>query len=309
MKCVCPMGGDRTCPENCPLAIWANLSPTDRKAQRKAIVEVLYKQGFTMEVIATQLGVSQRQISRDLEDFNLDAKSKLKPAKTASNPKGSGRPKGTNSRRRKNTGPDAAEAAKAIIDGKTYKEAESDSGLSNTVLRAAVAREEGRREAEPTITADMLSMTAQQKLDLAIRQHKRKLDAEFVDSVAAECRKQMDEIWLPDCQKRLDQAEELLKSRIKGAMPRAKYRIILSCLHADSRKSVSEGRLNEAFHAFEKLESVLCSEAEMPTPRIPFPRTWEERMAMKSKVAATRKAKRSNGREISPRRRMFIGTV
>jgi hypothetical protein len=286
-------------PENCPITTHAALSPSERKVRRQSLARKLYAQGFTMEVIATQLGVSQRQISTDLEGLEVASK----PPR----PKG-GRPKGSNSRR-KNTSPDAAEAAKAIIEGQTYKEAESDSGLSNTVLRAAVAREEGRREAEPTITADMLSMTAQQKLDLAIRQHKRKLDAEFVDSVAAECRKQMDEIWLPDCQKRLDQAEELLKSRIKGAMPRAKYRIILSCLHADSRKSVSEGRLNEAFHAFEKLESVLCSEAEMPTPRIPFPRTWEERMAMKSKVAATRKAKRSNGREISPRRRMFIGTV
>jgi hypothetical protein len=277
-------------PENCPITAHAALSPSERKVQRQSHARKLYEQGFTMEVIAMQLGVSQRQISRDLEGLDMTSK----PLR----PKG-GRPKGGNSRRRKNTSPDAAEAAKAIIEGKTYKEAESDSGLSNTVLRAAVAREEGRREAEPTITADMLSMTAQQKLDLAIRQHKRKLDAEFVDSVAAECRKQMDEIWLPNCQERLDQAEELLKSRIKGAMPRAKYRIILSCLHVDSRKSVSDGRLNEAFHAFEKLESVLCSETEMPTQRIPFPRTWEERMAMKSKVAATRKAKQSNGKEIA----------
>ena len=59
MKCVCPMGGDRTCPDDCLLAVWANLPTNDRKTRRKPIAEQLYKQGFTMEQIATQLGVSQ----------------------------------------------------------------------------------------------------------------------------------------------------------------------------------------------------------------------------------------------------------
>lgn len=300
MKCVCPMGGDRTCPDDCLLAVWASMPPADQKSQRKPIAEKLYKQGFTMEQIATQLGVSQRTISEDLR--NLEAPSKSKPAKSASNPKGAGRPKGSAARaRRKNETASAEHAAAQILDGEwDYSQAEKETGLSNTPLRAAVAREEGRREAkaEPDIDPKSLSLTAQQKFEIVIRQHKRKLDAEFVDRVAAECRKQMDELWLPDCQKLLNQAEELLKSRTKGAISRAKYRIILSCLHADSRKSVSDERLNEAFRTFEKLEVVLCSEAEMPTPKIPFPRTWEERMAMKSKVAATRKAKQSNGKEL-----------
>jgi DeoR/GlpR family transcriptional regulator of sugar metabolism len=49
-------------------------------------VEQLYQQGFTMEVIATQLGVSVGTIHHDLR--NLSAADKLKPAKTASSPKG-----------------------------------------------------------------------------------------------------------------------------------------------------------------------------------------------------------------------------
>ena len=69
MKCVCPMGGDRTCPDDCPIAIWQVLSPSDRKAQRKPIAERLYRQGFTMEAIATQLGVTHVTISKDLRDF------------------------------------------------------------------------------------------------------------------------------------------------------------------------------------------------------------------------------------------------
>lgn len=54
----------------------------------------LYKQSFMQEQIAKQLGVSQSQIQRDLEEFNLPTMGKSKPAKTASNPKG-GRPKGS----------------------------------------------------------------------------------------------------------------------------------------------------------------------------------------------------------------------
>jgi hypothetical protein len=73
--------------------VWASLSPPDRKAQRKPIAEKLYKQGFTMEVIATQLGVSVYTISTDLKEFLGGLK--IKPAKTASNPKGAGRPKGS----------------------------------------------------------------------------------------------------------------------------------------------------------------------------------------------------------------------
>jgi hypothetical protein len=53
----------------------------------------LAKQGYTQEVIATQLGVSQATISGDLG--NLSTPDKLKPAKTATNPKGAGRPKGS----------------------------------------------------------------------------------------------------------------------------------------------------------------------------------------------------------------------
>jgi hypothetical protein len=52
-----------------------------------------YKQGFTMEEIATQLSVDKSQISRAL--VNCCDVQQSKPAKTASNPKGAGRPKGS----------------------------------------------------------------------------------------------------------------------------------------------------------------------------------------------------------------------
>jgi DeoR/GlpR family transcriptional regulator of sugar metabolism len=52
------------------------------------------KQGFTMEAIATQLGVSKMTISNDLKEI-VKSVDNQKHAKTASNPKGSGRRKGS----------------------------------------------------------------------------------------------------------------------------------------------------------------------------------------------------------------------
>jgi hypothetical protein len=141
------------------------------------------EQGFTMEQIATQLRVSKKTISLDLKEIVTEGNNS-KPVKTASNPKGAGRPKGSGAKaRRKNEAPAAEAAAQEIVDGtKTYRQVQEQTGFSDTVMRAAVAREEGRREAkaEPEIDPKSLSLTAQEKFEIAIRQHKRKLDAEAV---------------------------------------------------------------------------------------------------------------------------------
>ena len=72
MKCVCPMGGDRTCPDNCIIAAWYELPEDQRtKERRRPLVEQLAKQAYTQEAIARQLGVSQMTISRDIETLNI----------------------------------------------------------------------------------------------------------------------------------------------------------------------------------------------------------------------------------------------
>jgi hypothetical protein len=59
-----------------------------------------------------------------------------------------------------NTTVKAEVAARSVLDeGKTYAEAEALTGLSSTVLRSAIAREEGRREAPP-IGPDTMSHSA-----------------------------------------------------------------------------------------------------------------------------------------------------
>jgi predicted transcriptional regulator len=133
-----PAGGkEMKCgPQNCPITAHAALSPSERIVQRQSLARKLYERDFTQEQIAEQLGVSQTVISRDLDGLFV--------ANKPPRPKG-GRPKGSNSRR-KNTGPDAAEAAKTIIEGKTYKEAASDSGHAATRKAKQSNGEGGQRE-------------------------------------------------------------------------------------------------------------------------------------------------------------------
>jgi hypothetical protein len=277
------MGGNRTCPDDCPLAVWANLSPTDRKTQRKPVAERLYKQGFTMEQIATQLGVNHGTISRDLREFVHHAQIK-KPAKTPGNPKGAGRPKGTRK-------PGVVQKQRSINakpeDWQRFKEIAEAEGKT-------AAEKLGEIVAEPEIDRADLAMTAQQKLDAAIRQHKRKLDEEFEVRTREECKRWLNEISLPQYLKELTKLEQSISNR-KGIMDRITYRKILSCLHPDRvQDPILKKRYEEAFRLFTELEKRVLDEKESPTQFRKMPRTYEELMAMRAKVQAERRAKRNS---------------
>lgn len=307
MKCVCPMGGDRTCPDDCPLAIWATLSTKDRKAQRKPVAEQLYKQGFTMEAIATQLGVHHSQIVRDLREFVHDAQ--IKPAKTSTNPKGAGRPKGKKSKR---TGsPELrtydATVEKKVLDlldqGMSQEQAAADVGVNKHTVEVFVAREAGRAEAkaDPEIDSAALSMTAQQKLEAAIRQHKRKLDAEFEERCRVDCMRWLNDVGLPHYHKKLAELERSITSR-RGFMDAATYRKILVCLHPDRVSDEHlKKRYQEAFQIWSNLEKHVLDEKQSPTEFRTMPRTYQELMAMKAKVQAERRAKREARNKMMPR--------
>jgi len=120
------------------------------------------------------------------------------------------------------------------------------------------------------------------------RQH---LDAEFEQRVRDECRKRIEETILPSYNKSYAEYQEVIKAR-KGIMDKKTFMLIWSCLHPDSRKSVSAEKLNEAFLRFSKMELLLLDEKEHPTPTMQMPSTSEELMALKAKVAAERKTKR-----------------
>jgi hypothetical protein len=159
--------------------------------------------------------------------------------------------------------------------------AEQDAEIER--LKAAPPR---RREAE------QLSMTAQEKLGTAIRQHKRKLDMEFEVRVLDECKRRLNEMSLPQYAKELAELERSISNR-KGIMDRATFRKIRACLHPD--RVQDEGlkkSFAEAFRLFSELEKRVLDEKQSPTEFRKMPRTYEELMAMRRKVQEDRRAKR-----------------
>jgi hypothetical protein len=287
-------------PENCPLTAWTALSPSERKVQRQPLARKLYEQGFTMEQIATQFGVTHKTISKDLE--NCTQGTNQKRVKTATNPKGAGRPKGSTKPRggpkpeRRKTAPGVEQTAASLVldQGKTYEQVRDELGLKSVqTVKTAVAREEGRRE--PEVNRDELSMTAQQKFDAAIRQHKAKLDASYHKAVDERVRQRIDEIVLPHWKQKIDQAQELYQRR-RGLMTKETFNTIRRALHPDSRHSISDNKLAEAFDAFMALEKYLLNEKESPTEIGDLPRSWQEWEAAKQKTTKERRARYRAGR-------------
>jgi orotate phosphoribosyltransferase-like protein len=279
--------------ENCPIVPWATMSSTDRRAQRQAKAAELEGRGFTEKDIAALLGVNQATISRDLAD--LCAVHNSKPAKTASNPRGSGRPKGSQ-KRAKITDPFEARIITMADAGMSAPEIAAEVDIHPRVVGRLLQDEDIRREAKTVADIDpaSLSMTAQEKLEAAIRQHKRKLDFEFEARVLAECKSRMDAISLPHYAKELAELERSISSR-KGIMDRATYRKILSCLHPDRVSDpLLKKRFEEAFRLFTELEKRVLDEKQSPTTFRKMPRTYEELMAMKRKVQEERRARRTH---------------
>lgn len=198
-------------------------------------------------------------------------------------------------RPRKHDEAKAKYAASLVLDeGKTRDEAAAITGVQSVQLE--VERERGRREVlnNPQIDPGALALNAQQRLEAAIRQHKNKLDIEFEGRVQAELERIINETVLPQYNKEMAEARDIVESR-KGVLSREDYRLILSCLHPD--RVTDEGlkkRYERAFDAFKKKELVLCSEKEMPTSASAIPRSYAEMMKRRAEMKMKRSAK-SNG--------------
>ena len=294
MKCVCPMGGDRTCPDNCLIAVWHSLPEDQRtKDRRRPMVEALAKQGYTQEAIGIQLGVSHQTIGRDLETLSIVDNVKGQGRDTRGRKKSTGRPKGGRKERIKNTADTLTRAAELFLDkGMTRAEVMAETGITENQVQLAVERERGRREAIPDIDPATLSLTTQQKFEAAIAAHKRKLDLEFRDRILDEVRRRIDEMILPEWKRRIEEAKKLYKHR-RGAMDKATFNKIRRALHPDSRNSISDKVLAEAFDTFMNLEKFLLDEEASPTEIGPVPDSLAEWDKMRATANAKRKAKRS----------------
>jgi IS30 family transposase len=297
-------------PDGCPIVAFSDLTPAEQRVERKRMAKKMSDQGFTQEQIAKQLGVSQYTICKDLEG-NLLGTNKSKPAKTARNPKGAGRPKGSGRRssRGKETPKldDAREIVRTKLDADeaiSPHKLEKEHGISHVTFDMAIAAELARREAVAEKTAldqSHLSKTSQEKLDAAIRAHQRKLDAEFHQRVNARVKEFTDDTILPDWKKKIAEAQKLYEKR-KALMTKDTFNTIRRALHPDSRMSISDQKLGEAFEAFMALEKYLLDEKDSPTEFGALPRSYADWQAAKQKVAAARRAKREASRTaIRPR--------
>jgi len=245
-----------------------------------------------MEAIATQLGVAVNTIHHDLKSFSTIEK----PPR----PKG-GRPKGSTKPRQV-----ADKHAKivALADAGISKPAIAEqTGVGERMVDRVLEVESARRQGpvDPVIDRNMLSMTAQEKLDAVIRQHKQRLNAEFEKRVLDEVRKRIDEMILPHWKQKIAIADKLYKHR-RGAMDKATFNKIRRALHPDSRNSISDKMLADAFDTFMNLEKFLLDETNSPTDLSGLPETLADWEKAKKDAIAARRARHAKGESSTLRR-------
>jgi hypothetical protein len=143
-----------------------------------------------------------------------------------------------------------------------------------------------------------LSKTAREKIDVLLRKEKKRLAAGFEAAVNEETQKRINEIGLPYWQEQIDKSKTLYLQRTE-LMDKTTFNMIRRALHPDSRNSITDKKLAEAFDAFMALEKYLLSEKDSPTEWPTLPRTWEDWQKMKQAATAARRAKyaakRANG--------------
>jgi hypothetical protein len=277
----------------------AGMTKEDRQRQ----AERLYDggKGLSQTAIARMLGVTQTTIARDLLTLCNAHNVKDRSADTLGRKKTTGRP-----RVKGQTVPDTKVAAVAeairphVKDGESINQVDWSVKLgvgTNTVGRAVLA-ERARLDAVSTITRDMLSMSAQQKLDAAMRQYQKALDATFHDKVNARVKEFLEATILPIHRKEQSEAKRIMNAR-KGVMDKPTFKLIWSALHPDSRNSISDKKLAEAFDKFSTMEKLLLDEKNSPTEFQTIPTNWDE---LKRRASEKRKAARrsTSGKEVRP---------
>ncbi len=288
-------------PDGCPILAFSDLTPAEQRVERGRTAKKMYEEGFTQEQIAKQLGVTTMTICRDLEGFNI----MLKPPR----PKG-GRPKGKKSSGEKSKPADKPRteteqeqiAANLLAMGKNTKEIASQLGVGARRANFVIDAVKIRQNAEAKIDPSTLSLSAQQKLATAIKQHQQQLNAEYYKRIEEEIRKRLEETVLPHYREKQAEAEKVIKAR-KGVMDKATFNRIRRCLHPDSRQSVSDKILAEAFDAFMALEKILLDEKDAPPDFEQLPATYEAWEQMKRDAMTARKARRAAGNQSAMRPR------
>lgn len=243
-------------------------------------------------VIATRIGVSRATVQRAREQPTQNEqvdKRTGKDGKTRSAPKPKTGPKPEQRKFPPET--EKLIATRVLDEGKSYSEAGAEVGASNIVVRTSVAREEGRREHKEEAQAETfeLNVSDREKLHRAIKQAVKKLEADFERRVQDEIRQRIEDVVLPQYQKEMDDARQIIESR-RGIMTRRNYRRILAWLHPDRiADSEQKKQITEMFAFFSTLELVLCDEQEMTTQAGAMPRNYADLVKAREAVKAARR--------------------
>lgn len=186
------------------------------------------------------------------------------------------------------------EAGKPISPHKLEKEHD----ISHVTFDMAITAEIARKQAldNPPIDRATLSVSAQQKLECAIKQEKERLAAQYWRDVNVRVQAKVDEVLgekIRKMQEQYDFAKRTLEHR-RGVMTRKQYNQIRACLHTD--KQASDQEKNDAFILFTSFEASLLKEAEHPvvpqmTGAPPLPKTAAEWEALKRQATEGRRHK------------------
>jgi predicted transcriptional regulator len=245
------------------------------KEDRKRIAQRMYADPantHTQAQIAAVLGVSQRQISTDVGD--LEVVLNQNHARTERNPRGAGRPRGSGTPRAarpRQTENREQQIADLAATGMSSNAIAAELGVGPRAVRHELAREQHRREgaeqAAQIIDPSTLSLTAQEKLQAAIRQAKAKLEREYQSRMEKEVREHIKNAVVPayeaklkDSARAIEIARKMIRNR-RGLLSNDTYKLISTCLHQDSRLSASEAKLHRAYLAFEALRPLIDADA------------------------------------------------
>lgn len=160
------------------------------------------------------------------------------------------------------------DAVDALVrDGKpvSRKKIGEEHGVGETTVHFAIAKAQGKLEAEPEIRPEDLSISARQKLEAAMRQYQNKLDAEFDWRVRSDIKRRVDELVMPSLREREEDAALVIKAR-KGVFKPEEYRAILRCIHPDAQPTIEQK--NEAFRLVHEKRIVLLSEKDDANPKV-----------------------------------------
>jgi hypothetical protein len=196
------------------------------------------------------------------------------------------------------------EAAMGVIERRAqtgeslaYNDIQREAGISSTAVRRALAVWDAKQE-HASDFGKFLSSSATEKLEAAIRQHKKKLDQEFEARIHVEVNRIINEEVLPRYGDKLAKADAIIAAdnrkhtSLLFPLSPAQYKAILAALHPDN--STSPERRAELFQLFkskeDRLKSPVDTDARLAAAGLP--RNLDELMARRNQVQAERRAKR-----------------